>query len=92
MVESLSYPEAALDTGERGEEDVLGDVLTGGESDALCGDLVCSTGAVVVAVTHLALVYTQTCSNHNNQMTSVNSTSQQAKSKKPNLAAKKQIT
>ena len=70
VVESLSYPEAALDTGERREEDVLGDVWPGGESDALSGHLVRSTGAVVVAVTHLALVYTQSCTTTiNNQQT-----------------------
>ena len=54
-----TYPEAALYTGERREEDVLGHILTGGESNALGGHLVSSTGTVLVPVTHLALVYTQ---------------------------------
>ena len=63
----MSYPEAALDTGERREEDVLSDIWPGGESDALSGHLVRSTGAVVVAVTHLGLVNTQPCSDTTSQ-------------------------
>ena len=59
-----AYHQTALYTGERREEDVLGDFFTGGESNALSGHLVGSTGTVIVAVTDLALVYTQSCNNN----------------------------